>query len=74
MIKSWNRFNEFKDNEDLTNKRVRLVKMADPHTKLKFGDEGTIKGVDGIGQIMVRWDSGSTLSLIPEEDSYIILD
>jgi len=55
-------------------KRVKLIKMDDQYTDLKSGDEGTIKFVDGIGQIHVSWDNGSTLALIPEIDEYDILE
>lgn len=58
----------------LSDKRVKLIRMEDPYTTLKSGDEGTITGVDGIGQIMVKWDNGSTLSLIPDVDEYQILE
>jgi len=58
----------------LTGKRVRLISMDDPYTKLKTGDEGTITFVDGIGQIHVDWDNGSSLALIPDEDRYVLLD
>ena len=33
------------------------------------GTKGTVAYVDDIGQIGVKWDSGSSLSLIPGEDS-----
>ena len=35
---------------------------------------GTIKFVDGIGQIHVAWDNGSSLAVQPENDEYQILD
>lgn len=50
--------------------RVALISMDDPYTTLKPGDMGTVQGVDDAGQIMMRWDSGSSLSLIPGEDSF----
>lgn len=59
---------------DLINKKVKLIRMEDPYTDLKSGDIGTIIGVDDIGQIMVKWESGSALSLIPEIDEYEILE
>ena len=58
----------------MKDKRVKLIHMNDPYTKLISGDEGTIKFIDGIGQIHVQWDNGSTLALIPGEDQYEILD
>ena len=50
--------------------RIVLIAMDDPYSKLKPGDKGTVVGVDDAGQIMMQWDSGSTLSLIPGEDSF----
>ena len=52
--------------------RVKLIEMNDPqapppHTK------GTVTGVDDMGNIMVRWDNGSGLSLIPNEDIFVTL-
>lgn len=58
--------------DELKGNRVKLIRMEDPYTKLLPGSMGTIKGVDGIGQIMVSWDDGSSLSLIPEIDEYQI--
>lgn len=50
--------------------RVKLIKMDDPYTHLKPGDWGTVQGVDDAGQIMMKWDSGGSLSLIPGEDIF----
>lgn len=59
---------------NLTGKRVMLVRMEDPYTNLKSGDEGTINGTDDMGHILVKWDNGSSLSLLPEIDEYEILE
>ncbi len=58
----------------MINGRVRLVRMEDPYTNLKNGDEGTIEGSDGLGHILVKWDNGSTLNLIPEIDEFEIIE
>lgn len=50
--------------------RIELIEMDDPYTTLKPGDMGTVQGVDDAGQIMMRWDKGGSLSLIPGEDSF----
>ena len=42
--------------------RVELLKMDDIQAP-KIGTKGTVVGVDDIGSIMVRWDSGSSLSV-----------
>ena len=50
--------------------RVELIQMSDPYTHLREGDRGTVVGVDDMGQIMMRWDRHSSLSLIPGEDQF----
>ena len=50
--------------------RVELIHMDDPWTNLRTGSRGTVVGVDDAGQIMMKWDGGSSLSLIPGEDSF----
>jgi len=57
----------------LANKRVRLIKMDDKQAPAP-STMGTIKYIDGIGQIHVIWDNGSTLALQPQNDEYMILD
>jgi hypothetical protein len=47
--------------------RVELLKMDDIQAP-KIGTKGTVVGVDDIGSIMVRWDSGSSLSVAFGED------
>ena len=45
--------------------RIALVFTADPYTKLQPGDEGTVTRCDeNFDQLSVRWDSGSTLSML----------
>jgi hypothetical protein len=59
--------------ESLKGKRVKLIKMDDPQAP-PAGTHGTIKGTDGIGQIHVNWDNGSTLAIQPVDDEYLIFD
>ena len=47
--------------------RVQLVKMDDVQAP-PIGTQGTVKGVDGIGSIMVSWDNGCGLNVIYGED------
>lgn len=50
--------------------RIALVHMGpDPYSKLQPGDRGTVKCVDDMGTIFVRWDCGSGLGLAYGEDS-----
>lgn len=62
-------------NYALEGRRVQLERCDDPYTELRPGDLGIVTGEDDAGQLMVRWDSGSTLSLIREAgDRWTILD
>lgn len=54
--------------------RIELISMEDPWTHLREGDQGTVVGVDDAGQIMMKWDRGGSLSLIPGEDSFRRID
>ena len=48
--------------------RVELVHMDDPQAP-SAGTKGTVTGVDDIGTIHVRWDSGCGLGVAYGEDS-----
>ena len=49
--------------------RVELVKMGpDPYSKLKPGDQGSVRYVDDIGTVFVNWDCGSGLGMVYGED------
>jgi hypothetical protein len=54
--------------------RIRLVHTSDQYTKLQTGDMGTIisESTDPWGDIVVsvKWDNGSSLSLIEGIDQY----
>ena len=49
--------------------RLRLISMDDPHG-VPEGTVGEVELVDDIGQIHVRWETGSGLALIPEVDRF----
>lgn len=38
------------------------------------GAKGEVRGVDDAGSILVRWENGSSLSLIPGTDEFEILE
>lgn len=48
---------------------VALVKMDDPFTKLKPGDQGKVLEVDDAGTIFVVWSNGSHLGIVYGEDA-----
>lgn len=52
--------------------RIELLKMDDAQAP-PIGTKGTVDGVDDIGNIMVRWDNGSSLNLVPGVDEYRII-
>ena len=52
--------------------KVELLGMNDPQAP-PTGTMGEILGVDDAGQLLVRWETGSSLSLIPGVDSFRIV-
>lgn len=55
----------------LKDKRVTCIHMNDAQG-VPPNTEGTIQYTDDLGQIHVKWDNGSTLALVPDEDRYSI--
>lgn len=55
--------------------RVRLTRMDDPYRPdLKAGALGTVVGVDDAGNILVKWDCGSSLSVLYGVDSCTVVE
>ena len=55
--------------------RVELICMDDPYNKkLHPGSRGTVKSVDDMGTIHVRWDCGSSLGIVYGEDSGRVIE
>ena len=52
--------------------KVELLGMNDPQAP-PTGTMGEILGIDDAGQVLVRWATGSSLSLIPGVDSFRIV-
>ena len=48
--------------------RVVLDEMNDPYCHMLTGLQGVCQEVDDAGNILVQWDNGSTLNLVPEAD------
>ena len=54
--------------------RVELLHMDDPYNTTLFpGAKGTVRSVDDMGTIHVRWDCGSSLGVVYGEDSCRII-
>lgn len=52
--------------------RVELLAMDDPQAP-PAGTRGEVMGIDDAGQLLVRWETGASLSLIPGVDSFRIV-
>lgn len=50
--------------------RIELVYTSDQFTNLQPGDQGTVTMIDAMDTVHVRWDSGSTLGMVPGEDNF----
>ena len=54
--------------------RIKLIEMNDPWNPVEPGTEGTVRLVDDIGQIHMKWDNGRTLALVPGQDEFEIIN
>ena len=52
--------------------KIRLVRMDDFQAP-PAGTIGTVTGVDDIGSVMVKWETGSSLNVIPGEDEIEVI-
>ena len=50
--------------------RIELINMPEDPRPIAPGTRGNVQGVDGAGQILMKWDNGRTLSLIPGVDCF----
>ncbi|WP_353065894.1 DUF4314 domain-containing protein [Arcanobacterium hippocoleae] len=62
-----------KKDASLIGRRVELVSLNDPYSRLRPGEQGTVKYIDDMGTVFIRWDSGSGLGLIPGVDEWAYL-
>lgn len=53
--------------------RIKLLNMDDRQAPPP-GTEGEVIAVDDIGDILMKWDTGSSLNLIPGEDSFVVTE
>lgn len=56
--------------------RVELFRTTDPYTDLKPGDQGVVTDIShafDIQTIGIRWDSGSTLSMVPASGDRVLV-
>ena len=53
--------------------RIRLIEMADDPQPIPPGTTGTVVAVDDAGQLVMNWDNGRALSLLPGTDSFEVI-
>lgn len=54
--------------------RICCDDMPDDPQPISQGTCGTVVGVDDAGQLLMKWDNGRSLSLIPGVDSFHIIE
>lgn len=60
--------------EKYTGKRIRLIHMPGDPDPIQNGAKGTIEMVDDAGHLMVKWDSGRSLNVIPGIDQFEVIE
>jgi hypothetical protein len=65
--------NNESESAGMVGRRIRMIEMPDDPNPIPAGAEGTCTRVDGMGHLVMEWDSGRTLSLIPGVDKYEVL-
>lgn len=55
-------------------RRIRLFEMPNDNDPIEPGTEGLVFDVDGAGHLMVNWDNGRSLNLIPGVDKFEIIN
>ena len=54
--------------------RVCCDEIPDDPNPIPRGTCGTVMGVDDAGQLIMKWDNGRSLSLIPGVDSFHVVE
>jgi len=65
--------------EEYIGKTIQLIHMqpgdnGQPETSVMPGDKGVCRAVDSIGQLLMDWENGSTLGLLPEADAFVVVE
>lgn len=54
--------------------RIRLIEMPNDPDPIEPGSEGTVGRFGNGAQISVKWDNGRTLALLPDVDTYEVIE
>ena len=54
--------------------RIRLLEMSEDPNPVPVGSCGTVLAVDDAGQLLMQWDNGRNLSLVPGTDNFELLE
>ena len=53
--------------------RVELISLCNEERDMPPGLQGTVVGIDDWPQLLMHWDNGRSLSLIPGEDHFKVI-
>lgn len=54
--------------------KIRLISMRNEKYPILPGTIGEVTHIDDMGSIHMKWQNGSSLALIPEVDSFKVLE
>ena len=54
--------------------KIQLISMRDEKYPILPGTIGEVTHIDDMGSIHMKWQNGSSLALIPEVDSFKVLE
>lgn len=54
--------------------RIRLIEMLNEPNPVPVGTCGIVLAVDDAGQLLMQWDNGRSLSLVPGVDNFEVLE
>ena len=54
--------------------KIQLISMRDEKYPIPPGTVGEVTHIDDMGSIHMNWQNGSSLALIPEVDSFKVLE
>ena len=60
--------------EKYTGKTIELTAPMDDPQPIPVGSRGKCMAVDDMGQLLMKWNCGRSLSLIPGVDSFRIME